>query len=345
MDVDTERLNQLLSNAYERRTTSPAPERRHLAEFRRKEFSEADIAEVFHENTKYTERTTRSDADTMAHFVHDETMQYAQSVATPDYPGREKIDLPEPAERLNADLSAAVRGRRSVRSYSGDGLSLGRLSTLLYYSCGVTGRLATGSDAEKYGRAYPSGGGLYPVEIYFAVLNAGDGLDEGLYYYVPDDHALRVLERGDEFSERDAGEFSERDADEFSERVAAAFATGGVLDPTNAALAFALTGAFWRSKAKYGPRGYRFALQESGHVVQNVQLVASAMGLGSVPFAAAHEDEVNDLLGVNGVDEAVIYTGFVGHPAVEDAGGGEGAGGGKSAGGGEGAGGEEGETR
>ncbi|UPW02055.1 SagB/ThcOx family dehydrogenase [Halorussus gelatinilyticus] len=299
MDLDTDALNRLMSSAYDRRSTDPAPDRTHLDAFRRKEFSEADLAETFHENTKYTEHTDRSDQSTMSHFVHDETMQYAVSKAPPEYEGRERIDLPAPSETFDVDLSEAVRRRRTVRSYSGDGLSLDRLSTLLYYSCGATGRISAADGVENLGRAYPSGGGLYPVEIYFAVLNGGDDLDEGLYYYVPDDHALRVLERGD---------------DEFADEVAALFATGGLLDPTDAAVAFALTGAFWRSKAKYGPRGYRFALQESGHVVQNVQLVATAMGLASAPFAAARENEVNDFLGVDGVDEAAIYTGFVGVP-------------------------------
>jgi len=302
MEFDTDALNQLMSSKYDRRSTRPAPTHTHLEAFRRKEFSEADIAEVFHENTKYTERTDRSDQSTMSHFVHDETMQYALSKAPPEYEGHERIDLPSPAETFDVDVSDAIRHRRTVRSYSGDGLSLDRLSTLLYYSCGATGRLSAPDGVENFGRAYPSGGGLYPVETYFAVLNAGEDLDEGLYYYVPDDHALRVLRRGDE---------------SFADEVAELFATGGVLDPTDAALSFAFTAAFWRSKAKYGPRGYRFALQESGHVVQNVQLVATAMGLASAPFAAAREDEVNDFLGVDGVDEAAIYTGFVGVPESE----------------------------
>ena len=35
-----------------------------------------------------------------------------------------------------------------------------------------------------------------------------------------------------------------------------------------------VTGVFWRSRFKYGPRGYRFALLEAGHLVQNALLAA-----------------------------------------------------------------------
>jgi SagB-type dehydrogenase family enzyme len=44
-----------------------------------------------------------------------------------------------------------------------------------------------------------------------------------------------------------------------------------------------------------------------GHVCQNVQLAASAMGLGSCPIGAFFDDDFNELIGVDGEEETVVY--------------------------------------
>jgi SagB-type dehydrogenase family enzyme len=44
-----------------------------------------------------------------------------------------------------------------------------------------------------------------------------------------------------------------------------------------------------------------------GHVCQNVQLAATAMGLGSCPIGALFDDDINELLGVDGEEETVLY--------------------------------------
>jgi len=299
MELDTDRLKGLMSHQYDPGTAAPSPKYRHFEEFRRKEFEAGDLAERFHENTKYTERSERSDGPTMSLFVRDDTMQFATARARHDYRGRERVDLPDPAD-LDADLSEVLSRRRSLRRYGGDPITRQALSTLLAYGCGVNGSLGPGDGSEPTrttGRTYPSGGGLYPVENYLAVLNGGPELDEGLYYYVPDDHALRVLAEGAVTDEIDD-----------------AFVPPAGMEPSDAAVCFLLTGAFWRSKAKYGPRGYRFVLQESGHLVQNLLLVGLALGYGGVPLGAVREDRANDLLGVDGVDEALVYSLFLGAP-------------------------------
>ncbi len=53
----------------------------------------------------------------------------------------------------------------------------------------------------------------------------------------------------------------------------------GVLD--GAAALLVVSAVFWRSRFKYGLRGYRFALLEAGHAVQNAVLAATAPRFGS----------------------------------------------------------------
>ncbi|MFC7081169.1 SagB/ThcOx family dehydrogenase [Halorussus caseinilyticus] len=274
----------------------------YFEQFMEKEFGDGGLAELFHENTKYTDQESLELGESAAMFSNDPSMEYAQAKLKPDYRGKERLDLPDPDE-LDARIDDVLASRRSQRDQSGEGLSLQELSTLLDHSCGTTGsqRIEPDeddpfSDVEKPFRAYASGGALYPSEIYLAVVNEGENLDRGLYYYVPEDHALRVLRKPDE-------------DEDFAQSVDDLFATPqDVFDHQSCAVKFLITGAFWRSKAKYGPRGYRFVLQETGHLGQNVLLVAEAMGLAAVPLASFYDDKVNEFLDIDGVDEAVTYT-------------------------------------
>jgi SagB-type dehydrogenase family enzyme len=227
-------------------------------------------------------------------------MQYAQAVLEPDHGDRDLLRLPEPTT-VDRSFDDVLRSRRSRRTMAGEGLSLDQLSTLLHYGAGVTGESdlgeGEGPTVSKPFRSYPSAGGLYPVETYVAVVNEGDGLDRGLYYYVPERHGLRVLRTGD-----------------VTEAVADAFSiSADVHDPSQASVVCFLTAALWRSMAKYGPRGYRFVLQESGHLAQNLTLAAEALSLATVPLGGFYDDAVTDLVGANGVDEVALYPVSVGH--------------------------------
>jgi len=77
---------------------------------------------------------------------------------------------------------------------------------------------------------------------------------------------------------------------------------------------FVWTAVFERSTWKYKQRAYRYAYLDAGHIAQNVALAAVTLGLGSCQIAALYDDEVNGLLGVDGVDESAIYMTVVGKP-------------------------------
>lgn len=309
MEVDLNRLRQLRSQEYGPQKSAPL--RSYLDEFTQKEFDQQHLAEVFHENTKYTETMGFKLGPSAGVFMRDPSFVWAQAKLSPDHPGKPRIELPDP-EPLSEEYSTVVAGRRSCRDFTGEGIDIQTLSTLLQHSCGVTGSREVGdTEDEDEGeptetqefRAYASAGALYPVEIYFAVVNGSEELDPGVYYYAPREHSIRVIETDDEM------------ADRIEELIVI---SDDVLDPRDAGIVFLLTGSFWRAMAKYGPRGYRFVLQESGHLAQNVLLASEALDIGSVPLAAFHDDKVNDCLGVNGVDEAALYAIALGHPTEED---------------------------
>lgn len=300
MDVSVEQLRQFRSQRYD--PTKSSPSETYIDKYSQKEFTDGNIAELFHENTKFTEIEDFQLGPSAGLFTQDTSFQFMQAKLAPDYRGKEKIELPSP-EEVDRRIDDVVTSRRSNRDQTGEGISRQELSTLLHHSCGKTGESVVGEPEDgdpvtKKFRAYASGGGLYPVEIYLTVPNAGPDLDAGRYYYAPESHVLRVLERDEDIGERLADTFG---------------ISADIYDPLTSAVTFTLTGTLWRSMAKYGPRGYRFILQESGHLAQNVLLLAEAMDLGAVPLAGFYDDKMNDFLNVNGVDETSLYTVAVGH--------------------------------
>jgi len=65
------------------------------------------------------------------------------------------------------------------------------------------------------------------------------------------------------------------------------------------------TGIIERSLIKYGERGYRFLMQESGFVGQTLSLLAVSINLDSCMLGGYNDDKINEFLGVDGVFETI----------------------------------------
>ena len=51
---------------------------------------------------------------------------------------------------------------------------------------------------------------------------------------------------------------------------------------------------------------------DAGHIAQNLQLAATVLGLGCCPIGAFYDEEINEVLGVDGEEETTIYLATVG---------------------------------
>ena len=71
-----------------------------------------------------------------------------------------------------------------------------------------------------------------------------------------------------------------------------------------------------RMRPKYQDRSYRYGLLEAGHVGENAYLAATALGLGACGVGAFMDDAINEMLGLDGVEEASVYLVAVGHRAA-----------------------------
>jgi SagB-type dehydrogenase family enzyme len=206
-----------------------------------------------------------------------------------EYPGAEKIRLPPPGSPVRSPFTEILSRRRSVREYSPRPLRLEEISFLLW--------AATGIQRVEDGHAFrtaPSAGALYPIDTHL-IAHRVEGIDSGVYHYGVRGHLLEVMARGDF-----GGDLTQ--AALFQEFCA------------EAAAVFVWTAVFPRAKWKYRQRAYRYVYLDAGHIAQNLALAAVGLGLGSCQVAAFFDDEMNTLLGVDGVEESVLYLSSVGHP-------------------------------
>lgn len=255
-----------------------------------------DPAETYHEASKlYPSTAARQVAGSLALAASAE-LQVSARRAVKRNLNRRALALPPP-DRSEMTLAEALHGRRSQRRFGSGGLTQRELATVLHAAYGVTSP-ATSDDPQPL-RTVPSGGALYPLEVY-AVLARVEGAEAGLYHFDPLRQALEVLSLGT------SPLAVLKKAAVYPEIVEACAAT------------LLVTGMFWRSRFKYGLRGYRFTLLEAGHLVQNVVLMCAALELAAVPIGGFYDRPVDVLLGADGVNESIVYAVCLGRPPTEE---------------------------
>jgi len=182
-------------------------------------------------------------------------------------------------------LEKAVHQRRSVREYTHAPVTLADVSQLLWAAQGIT--------SSQGGRAAPSAGGTYPLEIYVAAGKV-TGLEAGVYHYLPQQHALAPVKSGD----------LRRDLQEASH------------DQTwvgAAPVVFVIGAVYERTTKRYGDRGVRYVHLEAGHAAQNLCLQATALGLGAVTVGAFTDERIQELLDLP-TQVKPLYVIPLGHP-------------------------------
>ena len=194
-----------------------------------------------------------------------------------EYPRMQRIALPAPVA-LPLSLHDALRERVSCSTSGTErSLSARELGTLLGDALGAR---------DDVRRHYPSGGALYPIETYL-VGSVVTGYPSGVFHYHPKAHAL-----------------------EFLWETSASFSLSHVLRADNVPippLLIVFTGMWNRSSIKYGDFTYPLGLLEAGHMAQNILLTATALSIGSRPFAGYDDATVATLLDLDTRLEQPVY--------------------------------------
>jgi SagB-type dehydrogenase family enzyme len=198
------------------------------------------------------------------------------------YEAARRVKLPTPHLENGVPLWHALQTRRSIRSFQNSAISMKTLAGLLWASQGVTG-----ISGNTLFRTAPSAGGLFPVETYLVVNRVAD-LQEGLYHFFLPEWELEFLS---------AGKLGP----------GLAHAALGQTIMAESAVNFIWTAVIKRSAWKYRQRAYRYIYLDAGHICQNLYLACESLGLGCCAVGAFFDDEANQLLGVEGNEETVIY--------------------------------------
>jgi SagB-type dehydrogenase family enzyme len=195
--------------------------------------------------------------------------------------GGGSMQLPDPKLDGDVSLERTIHQRRTVRSFLSKPLTQKQLSQLLWAAQGITA-------PRGFKRAAPSAGALYPMDIYGAVGGGCvEGLNPGVYLYDPATHSFSLTQEGD----------SRRDI---------AMASLGQMWMSYAPITLVITAEYSRIMGKYGQRGVRYAMIETGHIGQNIFLQSQAIGLEAGIVGAFEDQKVIQVMGIKKTHEPLL---------------------------------------
>ena len=169
-------------------------------------------------------------------------------------------------------LKETLLKRRSIRSFKPRTLSEREVADLCFAAQGVT-------SPQGY-RTAPSAGATYPLVLHIVARN-------GVFGYDPATHRLSKLSeenRTRALSEAALGQRSVAEA-------GANFVFGAMVE---------------RTASRYGEKARRFVDIEAGCAAENLMLMATALGLGSVMIGAQDEARVKTIATLPAESEAVL---------------------------------------
>ena len=196
----------------------------------------------------------------------------------PEPPPGPAVPLPRhDADPPTAPLADVLHARRARYDFTGATLDARDLGALLHLALGP-GRRVTAPDGSvrDLGPA-PSAGGLPSLDAYVVLHRAAAPVPAGVHRYARGEHALVPVRVGDPV----AGLRATYLQPEFATRPAASVLLVGRLD---------------RTLPRYGLRHYTTLHVDAGIALQNLWLVATALGLAGCAVSGIRSDPASALL-------------------------------------------------
>lgn len=244
------------------------------------------VALTFQENSKYDKFSFRKEKNSIIAFAQPHIVK---KIINPYkcYPNSPIVDLNEYNDiEYNNNIFNIIKKRRSSRNFTPYSISISELHSILHYSYGITGYKKIDTIGENWNyRSVPSGGGLFPLELYIYINNSA--LPKGIYHFRADNNSLEII-----------------DNKELIQELSNSISADNINLSECSCLVF-VTSIFQRTMLKYGERGYRFILQEVGFVGQNISLISEALNLKSCMLGGFIDDDINEILNINGVTETI----------------------------------------
>lgn len=205
------------------------------------------------------------------------------------------INLPSVNEETlkHSNIYDCIKERRSTRFYSEDFMSLDELSYLLWATQGISGTNKAGLTL----RTVPCSGATHTFETYLFVMRV-DGLQQGIYRYLPVEHKIMFMFELDELDQKvDEITLEQPFVPNFAKKAAVVFAWSTIP---------------YRSEWKYDVTAHKKILIDVGHVCQNLYLASESVGAGACAIGIYDQKLIDEILNLDGEDEFVLYLAAVG---------------------------------
>lgn len=197
------------------------------------------------------------------------------------FPFSKKISLSEKKSWLYTNFKRLLLGRRSRRNFTNKTISLSEISNILNLSYGRI------KFKENIFSTIPSAGAIFPLHVYLLCINTE--IKKGIYHYYFLNNYLDELAGDAELEKKISETILIKNLESFPP------------------LFLVITGDLRDICLKYGDRGYRFALIESGHLAQNLLLVAEHYKFNAVPLGGYIDKEVAKMINIDYAFEKPLY--------------------------------------
>ncbi|MCY7192188.1 SagB/ThcOx family dehydrogenase [Streptococcus gallolyticus] len=240
------------------------------------------LLQLFHQNTKHSKKYLLRNMFQSRVLLNNPNFLKTSSFVEKQYPLFPKITL---KKRTDDILMRSLYYRRSQVKIpiKSSALTEKIVSDLFWAGYGVN---------FKGTRVTPSGGALYPLELYGLILEDCGKIKRGLYHYRPSLNAIELISDDEEVF--DIGSYIMM-----------------LQNLENPSVIFFTTAIFNRMTFKYDARAYRYLLLEAGAMAQNISLVATKYNLVSTFIGGTDDFKVEKVLGIDGVNESLVNCLFI----------------------------------
>lgn len=240
-----------------------------------------NLLQIFHQNTKHSNKYLMANMYRSRLLLNNTNFKQVTSSPEKHYP----LSLSYILEKHSrGELEDLLENRRSqvTKLSKKTMLTKQSISDLFWSAYGLN---------LKNTRTAPSGGALYPCEVYGIIFNDAGDLKKGLYHFVPSKNSLELMSQKDNIF--NISDYMMMDNLKYP------------------SLIFFITAVFDRTFFKYDARGYRYTLLEAGAIAQNISLMATKYSKVSTSIGGTDDFEVEKILGIDGINESLVNCVFL----------------------------------
>lgn len=226
-------------------------------------------------------------------FISGQKLGYKKPKNIKDIRKSRIINLPEVDGDIiiNRDIFQCMINRKTHRLFDvEEKMDIKELSFILMMTQGVR-QIRKDNDTLK--RYVPSASGRHCYETYIVVNNV-ENFKKGVYRYLPLEHSLILVYEDENIS------------NEINK------ALNGQIFCGRANIVLVWASIPERMEWRFGELGEKLILLDGGHICQNLYLAAEALDLGACSIADYNQEELDKLLGIDGIEEISTYIGICG---------------------------------